>query len=178
MKQEERRARTIRLLVDEAARVIADRGYEGTTLELVAAGVGLSKGAVYAHFPAKFDLFQAVLQEAIEEADRRINLAAEALRAGKDPLSAARAYFQGPSARAHAGVMAEAWRLAAAEPALRDLVQGHRERRLAALATAVVDTGSAPRDAMARADLVARLIDAEIVERRIVPVSADRARAR
>lgn len=167
MKQEERRARTIRLLADEAARSLASRGYEGTTLEAVAAAVGLSKGAVYAHFPTKLDLFLAVLDEALVEADRRIRLAADALAGGADVSTAAAAYFRGAATDIHTGLMAEAWRLAATEPAVLARVQQHRDQRLSVLAAAAVDGGSSPGAAMDRARLVARLIDAEIVERRL-----------
>lgn len=172
MRQEERRARTIRLLVDEAARSVASRGYEGTTLEAVAAGVGLSKGAVYAHFPTKLDLLLAMFEEALAEADRRVRYAADALAAGASVQAASEAYFRDESTATHAGIMAEAWRLALAEPALFHRVQRHREQRLAILATGAIDGGASPGDAMTQADLVARLIDAEVVERRLTMVAA------
>jgi AcrR family transcriptional regulator len=46
-----------------AARVFARDGYAGATLDDVAAAAGLTKGAVYWHFPGKTDLFIALLEE-------------------------------------------------------------------------------------------------------------------
>lgn len=165
MRQEERRARTIRLLADEAARSIAARGYEATTLEAVAGAVGLSKGAVYAHFPTKLDLLLAVFDEALNEANKRVRWSAQALATGFDPTAAADAYFRGETADLHAGLMAEAWRLAGTEPAMWERVRDHRDTRFALLAAAAVDGGAAPAAASERARLVARLIDAGIIER-------------
>jgi AcrR family transcriptional regulator len=50
-------------LLDSAARVFAQRGYERATLEEVASVAGLTKGAVYWHFESKADLFRALLIE-------------------------------------------------------------------------------------------------------------------
>src|SRR5207302_11360194 len=61
--QRERRARTRSDVLRAAARVFAERGYHGATLDGVVAEAGLSKGALYHYFPSKQDLFLALLEE-------------------------------------------------------------------------------------------------------------------
>jgi AcrR family transcriptional regulator len=57
---------TRRALLDAAAKLIAARGYRGTTVDDVVAGSGLSKGTFYWHFKSKEDLLLAVLEERID----------------------------------------------------------------------------------------------------------------
>lgn len=47
-------------LVDIAADLFGRRGYEGTSIEEVLDRAGVSKGALYHHFPSKEALFEAV----------------------------------------------------------------------------------------------------------------------
>jgi AcrR family transcriptional regulator len=47
--------------------VFAQRGYEQTTLDDVAAAAGLTKGAVYSSFQSKADLFYALMREQVRE---------------------------------------------------------------------------------------------------------------
>lgn len=53
----------VSLIVDVAREEIARRGYEGVSLREVAEKVGVSKAAVYYHFPTKAELYDAVLDE-------------------------------------------------------------------------------------------------------------------
>jgi AcrR family transcriptional regulator len=59
----EKRDRTRGQLLDAAARVFADRGLDGATVDDVAAIAGYTKGAVYAHFGSKDELFLAMLED-------------------------------------------------------------------------------------------------------------------
>jgi AcrR family transcriptional regulator len=52
-------------LVAVATQLFADRGYEGTSIEAVLEGAGVSRGSLYHHFRSKEALFEAVL-EAVE----------------------------------------------------------------------------------------------------------------
>jgi AcrR family transcriptional regulator len=54
-------------LVKAAKELFAARGYAGTSIEDVLARVGVSKGALYHHFPSKEALFQAVFEENEQE---------------------------------------------------------------------------------------------------------------
>lgn len=56
----ERKAQTRARLLDAAARVYARRGFDGATLDEVAAEAGFTKGAVYSHFGSKENLLLAL----------------------------------------------------------------------------------------------------------------------
>lgn len=164
MKQEERRARTIERLVLAAGRVIAEGGYERTTLETIASGAGVSKGAVYAHFDSKLDLFLLVVDSELAEADRRVERAAAAMDSAADVTDVAQTYLTGGPNGQHAGLMAEIWRVASAEPSVRHKIEAQRRRRLDRLSAAAIDAGDVLAAAKKRAQLVVGLIDAAIVE--------------
>lgn len=55
-----------RRLLDAARRVFVQKGYASATLDQVARAAGLTKGAVYARFDGKADLFLALLAERID----------------------------------------------------------------------------------------------------------------
>ena len=54
------KAREARLL-DAAARLFTRFGFDKTSVDDIARAAGVSKGAVYLHWPSKFNLFEAVL---------------------------------------------------------------------------------------------------------------------
>jgi AcrR family transcriptional regulator len=62
-RREEYSAATSRALLDSATTLFADRGYARTSLDEIAAGARVTKGALYGHFGSKQDLFRAVLEE-------------------------------------------------------------------------------------------------------------------
>lgn len=64
--QHERRARTRAALLRAAGREFAAHGFHQATLEAVAAAAGVSKGALYHHFPSKEQLFLALLEDRLE----------------------------------------------------------------------------------------------------------------
>jgi AcrR family transcriptional regulator len=72
--RKERQAHTRARLMDSAAELAARRGIQGTSLDAVAERAGFTKGAVYANFRSKEELFLAMLdehfQEHIEEVER------------------------------------------------------------------------------------------------------------
>jgi AcrR family transcriptional regulator len=164
MKQEERRARTIQRLVTAARRVIAEGGYERATLENIAAGAGVSKGAVYAHFDSKLDLFLLVVDSELLQADRKVEAVAGAIAAGLDVADVPRTYVSFDPDSWHAGLMSEIWHVAAAEPSVRHKLEAQRRRRFDRLAAAAIDAGDLLTAAKQRANLAGRLIDAAIVE--------------
>jgi AcrR family transcriptional regulator len=61
----ERAGRTRTELLDAAARAFARQGYEGASLGDIAADAGYTKGAVYAHFGSKHELFLEVARRQI-----------------------------------------------------------------------------------------------------------------
>lgn len=53
-------------LLDAAARVFSAKGFEGASVDDVATEAGYTKGAVYAHFGSKRDLFLAVARSVLD----------------------------------------------------------------------------------------------------------------
>ncbi|MFZ1991973.1 MAG: helix-turn-helix domain-containing protein [Alphaproteobacteria bacterium] len=58
----DKRERTRAALIEAAAKLIGERGYEETTLEAVAESVGMSRGAIYGNFKNREDLLLAVVE--------------------------------------------------------------------------------------------------------------------
>ncbi|WP_031073296.1 ScbR family autoregulator-binding transcription factor [Streptomyces sp. NRRL WC-3742] len=63
MVRQERAVRTRRLILEAAASVFDEHGYEGATIGEVVARAGVTRGAVYFHFASKRDLAQGVVEE-------------------------------------------------------------------------------------------------------------------
>jgi AcrR family transcriptional regulator len=63
---ERRRAMTRQHLLEAAAMAFARDGFQGSSLDQIAATAGFTKGAVYSNFKSKDDLFLAVLEERFE----------------------------------------------------------------------------------------------------------------
>ena len=56
----DKRQRTRAALLDAARELVRERGYEGTTLQDVAARAGMTSGAIYGNFKNREDLFLAL----------------------------------------------------------------------------------------------------------------------
>jgi AcrR family transcriptional regulator len=61
----EQRARTRAALLDAAARVFVERGFQGASVELIVESAGFSRGAFYSNFSSKEQLFAELLQERV-----------------------------------------------------------------------------------------------------------------
>jgi len=59
------RARTRRAVLTAAARVFADRGFHGASMQAIADEAGYTQGAIYANFGGKAELFLAVVDDRI-----------------------------------------------------------------------------------------------------------------
>jgi AcrR family transcriptional regulator len=59
-------------LLDSAAKVFAERGYRGTSVDLVAEDAGVTKGALYWHFKNKEELFFALIGERVDRRAREL----------------------------------------------------------------------------------------------------------
>lgn len=73
-------------ILESAARVFAERGYAGASLELVAADAGMTKGAVYWHFSSKGDLFHALCERSLKEQISSLPDQVNALLASQAPV--------------------------------------------------------------------------------------------
>jgi AcrR family transcriptional regulator len=65
--RKEQQAQTRATLLEAAARVVTRRGLHGASLEQVAAEAGYTKGAIYANFKSREELFLALLDERLRE---------------------------------------------------------------------------------------------------------------
>ena len=74
-------------LLDIGRRLFAERGFEGTSIEEIAAKAGVSKPVVYEHFGGKEGLYAVVVDR---EVDRLLTLAEELGPAEKAPRGARR----------------------------------------------------------------------------------------
>jgi AcrR family transcriptional regulator len=107
---------TRRKLLDAARRVFLRQGFHATTVDMVALEAGFTKGAVYATFASKADLFLALYAERTEERAAAIAATAGAdaeqagLRAWADVLRHERAWLL---------VLLEFWIFAARDATLR-----------------------------------------------------------
>ncbi|MEU9291739.1 ScbR family autoregulator-binding transcription factor [Streptomyces sp. NPDC048275] len=63
MAQQERAIRTRRTILEAAAAVFDERGYEAATIGEILARAGVTKGALYFHFPSKQSLAEGLLTE-------------------------------------------------------------------------------------------------------------------
>lgn len=117
-----------RRLLDAARTVFVRHGYHVATLDRVAEAAGLTKGAVYARYESKADLFLALLAERITEREAEI----ESLPPTKSAGKAVDAMFRQWLARARAD---EEWSLVVLEFRLA----AARDRALNARYTALHD---------------------------------------
>lgn len=92
-RQEDRTRATRRKLLDAAKRIFAQDGFEAARLEDIAAGAGYTRGAFYANFRSKEDIFFALFEEWVGE---RIESVTAAVRRHTDPrekLAALRKHY-------------------------------------------------------------------------------------
>ncbi|MFJ6939933.1 ScbR family autoregulator-binding transcription factor [Streptomyces sp. NPDC101132] len=68
MARQERAVRTRRAILEAAAAVFDERGYEAATISDILSRAGVTKGALYFHFSSKQELAQGVLDEQFGEA--------------------------------------------------------------------------------------------------------------
>jgi AcrR family transcriptional regulator len=77
-RREEYSASTRKALLDSATALFAERGYARTSLDDIAAGARVTKGALYGHFDSKQALFRAVLEDLERTATEEVRSAAAA----------------------------------------------------------------------------------------------------
>jgi AcrR family transcriptional regulator len=70
---------TRRQLVGAATELFATQGYEATSIDNVLESAGVSRGALYHHFPGKEQLFEAVLEDVEAQLAGEVVAAAEAV---------------------------------------------------------------------------------------------------
>ena len=58
---------TLRRILDAAAPLFVERGYQGVSMREIGEAVGITKAALYYHFKDKEELFMAILRESLDE---------------------------------------------------------------------------------------------------------------
>lgn len=81
--QADRRAATQAAILKAARKLFGERGFAATTMDDIASGAQVAKGAVYHHFRTKEDVFEAVFEEVSRDLVAEIDKVA---RAEKDVL--------------------------------------------------------------------------------------------
>lgn len=64
--QEQRKQETRQMLIESAIEIFAQLGFHGSSVDKIAEHAGFSKGAVYAHFKSKEELFLAILEQQMQ----------------------------------------------------------------------------------------------------------------
>src|SRR5881396_3248689 len=90
--QSERREKTRTAIAKAVKRIFGERGFAATTMDDIAAGARVAKGAVYHHFRTKEELFGAVFDQVSRELVTELDRIA---RAEKDVLAAMAAGTEG-----------------------------------------------------------------------------------
>ncbi|KRE02361.1 TetR family transcriptional regulator [Bosea sp. Root670] len=60
-------------ILDDAARLFAQDGYDGTSLGELAASVGVTKAAIYHYFPNKKEIYEAIIVRTLEGLRRHVS---------------------------------------------------------------------------------------------------------
>jgi AcrR family transcriptional regulator len=68
--------RTRQQILETAQRLFTDRGYDATSLQMIADEMGLTKAAVYYHFRAKSEILHATLQPGVQRLKALLDVAA------------------------------------------------------------------------------------------------------
>jgi len=77
---------------EAAVKVLLEKGFNGTTIEEIAAAAELSPGTIYLYFKNKEELYASINLRAVQEIDRQL---AEVVRSGEaDPVEKLRSAWQ------------------------------------------------------------------------------------
>jgi AcrR family transcriptional regulator len=92
-KHQQRTEATRRALLEAARRIFAHDGFEASRIEDIAAATGHTRGAFYAHFSSKEDLFFALLEQDAGERLRVLCAVLEKCQGPERRLQALRKYY-------------------------------------------------------------------------------------
>ncbi|NYT83258.1 TetR/AcrR family transcriptional regulator [Alcaligenaceae bacterium] len=84
-------------IIEAARRVFARHGYEGASISMIAAEIGLTKAALYHHFTSKEAIYRASSRTGMDELLMEVSSALD--KAGPLPIDRLRAYMHASAAR-------------------------------------------------------------------------------
>ncbi|MCW4351920.1 TetR/AcrR family transcriptional regulator [Hoyosella sp. YIM 151337] len=120
--QQERSRATHQRLLETTIECLAQRGWSGTTVGVVAKQAGVSRGAIQHHFPTREDLITSALEFIFDQRMAEVRAAAAVIPEGDERVEAVVVrlvdYFTGTLFKAALQV----WTAAAADPALKERV--------------------------------------------------------
>jgi TetR/AcrR family transcriptional regulator, fatty acid metabolism regulator protein len=87
LKEKQRQERE-ELILQAAEEVLAEKGYYETSIDEIAARVGIAKGTVYLHFPGKEDLVVAILQRNARAVVELVEATVASARSNREKLEA------------------------------------------------------------------------------------------
>jgi AcrR family transcriptional regulator len=122
---------TRRKLLNSARRVFAREGFEAARIEDIAAGTGFTRGAFYAHFKSKEDVFFALLGQQVKEHVQNIRALLEPCSSVEERVQTMRDYYLARVADRQWVMLVLEYKLfAVRHPTLRaKLAQKHRQIR-------------------------------------------------
>ncbi len=132
-KHQQKTEETSRRLLKSARKVFARDGFEAARLEDIAKEAGYTRGAFYAHFHSKEDLFFALLEQQAYEHQGQIERLLSPISSQEEKLRAIREYYVTKAGdRSWSMLMLEFKLFAARHPKIRPkLAQTHRAIRQA-----------------------------------------------
>lgn len=77
------------LILDEAAKLFATRGYDATSMRDIASAVGMLPGSIYYHFPSKDEILATIYAIGVDEIITAVQAAIEGAEDPWDRLEAA-----------------------------------------------------------------------------------------
>jgi AcrR family transcriptional regulator len=137
-------------LLEAAARVFAERGYERASVDEIAAEAGLSKGTLYWNFKSKDELFFALMDEHLVRRMQEIFGVAESLPGDEDMSARASSWLTEvlDDERRMVLLAYEYWARAARDPELGEVYAdrhlAHRDSLARALDARAKELGSPP----------------------------------
>jgi AcrR family transcriptional regulator len=112
----ERRSQTRQRLIQAATKIVAEKGFDGATVDDIAEAAGFSIGGLYSNFSGKDELFLAVFDGHLDWFQQRL----EDAKAVDDPASAIADWFGSLGEGRHQFlVFVEFWAYAVRRPKLR-----------------------------------------------------------
>lgn len=162
--QQQRSRATVGFVLEAAAQLFAEHGYDATTTNAVAQRTGVSIGTLYQYFPSKDGLLVGLLDQHLAAAETVLLARLRAVAPGR-PDEAVRTMVQVVVEHntGHPRLAALLHEHAARQPELRSRVGDLRRRVAEALVAHLIDPGVGPDVERSRprlrADLCVRLVD-------------------